>query len=101
MTRETKPIAETAATSRRLIGYLHGEHPQGSYMVVGVYQDGDDYWLTSTGRSDPCLLSTKDVDDVKREAFRLYDIVKWVFEPISRPARGASARASRNITKAE
>jgi hypothetical protein len=101
MTRETKPIADTAATSRCLVGYLHGEHPQGSYMVVGVYQDGDDYWLISAGRSDPCRPPTKDMDDVKREAFRLYDVVRWVFEPIARPARGASPRASPNIGKAK
>ena len=82
MTREKKPIADAAATSRRLVGYLHGEHPRGAYLVVGVYRDGENYWLTSAGRSDLCLPSTKNIDDVKREAFRLYDIFRWVFQPI-------------------
>lgn len=70
-----------------LLGYLHGEQVDGLYVVVGLFREGDDFRLTSAGRSHTCLPSVEDIEGVKREAFHVYGIWRWVFEPNRGKAR--------------
>lgn len=66
---------------RTLLGYLHGEQVDGSYLLIGVFRHGEDFRLTTTGRSHTCLPSVEDIEGAKREAFHVYGIWRWVFQP--------------------
>lgn len=72
-----EPVPETES---RLLGYLHGERPDGSVALVCVYRDGLDFRLSDAEGSVTCLPSVTDLAGVKDEATRRYRIWRWVFE---------------------
>jgi len=77
----TPPPAPPAQPAMTLLGYLHGERVDGTYLVVAVFRVGEDIRLSSPEGSHTCLPSVEDIEGAKSEALQVFGIWRWVFQP--------------------
>ena len=67
-------------TEELLIGCLRGEYATGMPAVVRVYKIGERFRINGPGRPHLCDSSVKDIEEIKREAFKIYRIWNSEFE---------------------
>ena len=75
------PPAPPAKPAMALLGFLHGERVDGTYLLVAVFRVGEEIRLTSSDVSHSCLPSVEDIEGAKREALQVFGIWRWVFQP--------------------
>lgn len=67
-------------SDERLIGCLQGEYASGEQTIVSVYKAGRAFRLVGPGSPHVCDPSILTIEEIKREAFRVYGIWHFVFE---------------------